>query len=169
MAAPVSTSTTPRAGAIDSTSPNRRQGSRIEILIDEFCDRGLDPIAAEDLANDLIANHPMARIFGIGTLSHDIAARGMAPEASREIATVLLGIELLDRGADYRSVVEHLKRQPILASEALAAALEASRIHRLAKPPTPMKSSAFFAYLAAGVTAVSFAMILVTVLSNFSR
>lgn len=124
---------------------------------------------AEDLAHHVIVHHPMARILGIGTLSRDIAARGMEPDVSREVATVLLGIELFDRGADYQTVVRHLKRQPISASDALAGALEASRIHRLAKPDPIRHTGPSATYLAAGLLAVGVALIMVGMLINLAH
>jgi hypothetical protein len=168
MAAPVSPSTSPAIDDVASAPPNHGTRSRAEVLIDEFCERGMDAPAAKGLADHVVLHHALARTLGVATLSRDISARGMEPEASREVATLLLAIELMDRGASYQTVVWHLKQQPISAGEALAGALDASRIHRIAKPE-PVKEGAFFAYLAAGVTAVTVAMIMLTVLMNFAQ
>lgn len=92
----------------------------------------------------------------------------MTPDAAREVATLLLAIELMDRGASYQTVMRHMKRQPISASEALAGALEASRIHRLAAPDE-VETGAFFAYMAPGVTAVTVAMILLAMLMKLAQ
>ena len=168
MAAPVSTSTPHSEAKADRKARRGGEPSRIEVLVDEFCERGMDARTADELAHHVAQYHPLARTLGVASLTRDIAARGLAPDPAREVATLLLGVELMDRGASYQTVVRHMKRQPISAGEALAGALEASRIHRLAAPER-VDSGAFFTYMAAGVSAVTVAMILLVVLINLAQ
>jgi hypothetical protein len=168
MAAPVSPPTNPLIDEVASAPPNHGTRSRAEVLIDEFCERGMHTPTAQDLANHVLLHHTLARTLGVATLSRNISARGTEPNTSREVATLLLAIELMDHGASYQDVVQHLKQQPISAGEALAGALDASRIHRIAKLEA-VKEDAFFTYLAAGLTAFTIAMLMLTVLTSFGQ
>ena len=72
MAAPVSPSTSPAIDDVASAPPNHGTRSRAEVLIDEFCERGMDAPAAEALADHVVLHHALARTLGVATLSRDI-------------------------------------------------------------------------------------------------
>ncbi len=137
----------------------RAHASRVELLTREFANRGMSEEAAEDLSCHVVLNHPLAQKLGIDNLAREIATRGMPGDRAREAATLLLAIELMNRGATYDTVISRLELEPISPGEALAGALDASRIQRQTTAEQGDDTGLLFIQLAAGATALTFALI----------
>jgi hypothetical protein len=114
--------------------------------------------AADDLACHVIANYPLAHRLGIDDFSAELADRGMPVGESREVATLLFAFELMNRGASYNTVISHLELQLVSHGDALAGAIGASRIHRLAKRDEEIQPD-YFLHFAAGVSTITIALL----------
>ena len=134
----------------------------VELLTDEFSDRGMCDQAADDLACHVLANYPLAHKLGIDRFSQELAEHGMPSDQTRDVATLLFAFELLNRGATYDTVLSRLEVQPISHGDALAGALCASRIHRQAQRAEEIDPDAFF-YLIAGASAITITITLITI------
>lgn len=136
--------------------PAKTHTSRIELLEAEFSSRGMHPSAAADLACHLVINHPVAQRFGMQKLTDEIISHGMGIDDADETARVLLAIELMDRGADFDKMMGELERYDVTGGDALAAALDGSRIHR-ATGSSDESTTELTAHLLTGITAIAIA------------
>lgn len=142
--------------------------SRIDLLTRLFSERGMDEVDAEALSCQVVLQHPIAQKLGVENLAREIAARGLAEDSARELATLLLAIELMDRGATYDKVITHLEHNSLSPAEALAGAIDASRIHRESRG-SEEDPLAFFTHVIAGITSMSLALIALAVLLELAR
>ncbi len=139
----------------------RAHASRIELLTHEFASLGMSREAAEDLSCHVVLSHPLARNLDIDNLAGEISARGIPEKQAREAASLLLAIELMNRGANYDTVISHLELEAVSPSEALTAALDASRIQRQATVEEGTDTGLFFIQLAAGIATATFTLVAV--------
>ena len=142
--------------------------SRIEMLEAEFASRGMHPDAASDLACHLIVHHPLAQKLGVAGLATEIASRGMTQASALETTRVLLAVELIDRGADFDTMVNQMEEHVTAGGDALATALEGSRIHRGAAGCSDSSDEALATQLLLGVTAGALAALAVSVLLHMA-
>jgi hypothetical protein len=152
--------------AVAVTSPAAT--SRIEILTQLFSDQGMSEKMAQALSCQLVLHHPITRKLGPRTLAREIEARGLSQKAAREMSVLLLAVELMDRGIRYQRILKHLGQLEVPEQEALAGALEASRIHR-ESGSVEDDANHWMGYAVGGVTLISAVMISLAILLELTK
>ncbi len=152
--------------AVAVTSPAAT--SRIEILTRLFSDQGMSEKMAQALSCQVVLHHPITRKLGLQTLAREIEARGLSHEAAHEMSVLLLAVELMDRGIGYQRILKHLGQLEVPNQEALAGALEASRIHR-ESGRVEDDPNHWMSYAVGGVTLMSAVMISLAILLELTK
>ncbi len=152
--------------AVAVTSPAAT--SRIEILTRMFSTLGMNEKMAQALSCQVVLHHPITQKLGLQTLTKEIETRGLSHEAAHEMSVLLLAVELMDRGISYDRILKHLERLGVPAQEALAAALEASRIHR-ESGAVEDDPNTWMGYVVGGVTLMSAVMISLAILLELTK
>ncbi len=152
--------------AVAVTSPAAE--SRIEILTRLFSDQGMSEKVAQALSCQVVLHHPITRKLGLATLAREIEARGLSEGAAREMSVLLLAVELMDRGIHYQRILKHLRQLEVPEHDALAGAIEASRIHR-ESGCVEDDPNQWLGYVIGGVTLMGAVMISLAILLELTK
>ncbi len=143
---------------------NTTHFSRLDRLTEELVVRGMAPVAAEDFSCQLILHYPLASRLGVERLSAEICNRGVRSESAREAAVALLATELFDRGMAFDALLQQLEDLEMSSGEALAGALEGSRIVRqtrgLGPAPSMLSNVAWIGFASLCIATVGLALLL---------
>ena len=106
------------------------EASRVEIMACDFEARGLDAGTARSLSSELALRYPVSARLGLTDLAGRLAASGMDDDAALDAALSICTVEMMDRGADFDTVVKTLRRACKDPGTAFAGAVHGSHLYR---------------------------------------
>ncbi len=111
--------------------------SRLEAVAEWLAGAGMPRESASSLSSLLVLRHPLTHRIGVRALARRLGAEGLRPDAADDAAALLFALEGLEMRHAFGRVLADLRAAGYPQAAALAAGLEAARLHRSTAPIVP--------------------------------